>query len=170
MNGPTLLAELQARGIKVAFTGDSLRFDSPRGAMRDLLPDVARLKPELIGLLQHGNAFAETPQTRQDNPASVSTFIRLNEFILAPANPKSEAERQTAFEVALATDIVAGAYFNKADRVWCIGWSTKGRHAWQRACLDRGVTLNGDGVPSIAAAEVIKWARERLKPESKRNR
>lgn len=58
MTAPALLAELQGRGVAVALSGDSLQFDAPRGAMRDLLPEVARLKPALLELLGHGDRYA----------------------------------------------------------------------------------------------------------------
>jgi hypothetical protein len=58
MTAPALLAELQGRGVAVALSGDSLQFDAPRGAMRDLLPEVARLKPALLELLSHGDRYA----------------------------------------------------------------------------------------------------------------
>ncbi len=58
MSASSLLVELEKRGVAVSFSGDSLLFDAPRGAMRELLPEVARLKPALLELLQHGDRYA----------------------------------------------------------------------------------------------------------------
>ena len=46
-----LLAELSARGVLLHADGDRLRYDAPRGAIGDLLPDLARFKPALLEIL-----------------------------------------------------------------------------------------------------------------------
>lgn len=62
MSASSLLVELEKRGVAVSFSGDSLLFDAPRGAMRELLPEVARLKPALLEILAHGDRYvSEVP-------------------------------------------------------------------------------------------------------------
>jgi hypothetical protein len=51
MTAPALLVELNRRGVRLELSGGRLRFDAPRGAMADLLPDVARFRVALVELL-----------------------------------------------------------------------------------------------------------------------
>jgi hypothetical protein len=65
MTTPDLLAEMGRRGVKVALLEGALQFDAPRGSMRDLLPLVARLKPELIEALAEAQ---EAPRIEPPTP------------------------------------------------------------------------------------------------------
>ena len=46
-----LLLELSRRGVELHRRGDRLAYDAPRGVIGDLLPDLARFKPQLLELL-----------------------------------------------------------------------------------------------------------------------
>jgi hypothetical protein len=60
LTAPELLAQVEARGaaVAVAFdtTGAACLKITPRGLVPDLLPDLARLKPALLELLQQPDA------------------------------------------------------------------------------------------------------------------
>lgn len=78
MTASALLAELQGHGVQVEVTGGQLQFDAPRGAMRDLLPEIARFKTELLAILQHGDAYAPRAAPAADGArfwAEVATAI-----------------------------------------------------------------------------------------------
>ena len=51
-SAPDLLAELDRRGITLFADGDKLRFDAPRGSVTDLLPEMRRLKMEILPLVE----------------------------------------------------------------------------------------------------------------------
>lgn len=51
-----LLDELHRRGAIVEARGDNLAIDAPRGAIADLLPDLAKFKPALLELLRQPDA------------------------------------------------------------------------------------------------------------------
>lgn len=51
LTAPALLAELSRRGVILQSDGKILELDAPRGALADLLPEIARFKPALLELL-----------------------------------------------------------------------------------------------------------------------
>lgn len=97
MTAPALLTELRGRGVTVAFSGHSLQFDAPRGVMRDLLPEVARLKPALLELLAKpdiavgrdsmGQRVAAQWQ-RNFTPAEIEQYNRVVMALNAGINPE----------------------------------------------------------------------------------
>ncbi len=56
----------------------------------------------MLTILQHGDAFAETPETGQATSEIAPTFISLNAFILAPANPTHSSGAAKICEVLQA--------------------------------------------------------------------
>ncbi len=157
MTAHDLLATLHGRGVVVTLDGDSLELDAPKGSLSDLLPDVQRFKPALLELL--------APEAPATEPAAPSPFRRVNEFVLVPANPKPDVELQRVFEIALAREILDAAYLDQGIGAWKICWA-KGRHAWQRLCLDMGGELEESGLPSMSAAAAIEWAKSRFEAQN----
>ena len=62
-----LLSELTRRGVELRANGDRLAYDAPRGAIGDLLPDLARFKTQLLELL------AAAPVHRWQQSAATDT-------------------------------------------------------------------------------------------------
>jgi hypothetical protein len=83
---PALLAELARRGVILQSDGERLRYDAPRGAVADLLPDLARFKPALLELAAPKSSSAPAaPEAPATEPATAPPFRRANEFVFVPA-------------------------------------------------------------------------------------
>lgn len=90
MQTQNLLSELKKRGVFLNSDGAKIHLTAPRGALTDALrAEIRAHKPELLAILQHGNRFAdapETPETRQDKPAK---WRRANDFVFVPLDFKA---------------------------------------------------------------------------------
>lgn len=164
----TLIKEIEARGASIRADEGALKVANDDALTDALRGEIRAHKAELLALLQHGNPFADQAEP-EPQPAQLpepAPFIPANAFVFVPANPKSVAQARHAFEVQLAREILSGAYFNQRDGEWCIGWATKGRHAWQRLCLDMGGELEESGLPSMSAAAAIEWAKSRSETQN----
>jgi hypothetical protein len=156
-SAPEILSFCVASGVKLWADDGRLRFEGAESIVAPILPDLQRFKPALLELLAADVSVAPAPEA----PATAPQFRRVNEFVLVPANPKPDIERQRVFEIALAREILESAYLDQTVCAWKICWA-KGRHAWQRLCLDLGGTLDPDNnVPSLSAAAAIEWAKSR---------
>ena len=152
-----LLDELTRRGVVIGANGDRLALDAPKGAIGDLLPDLARFKPELLELLT-----AQPVHRWRVTPSDTATPDELpDELPDVASDAPANAQALEWTPDAAAQAILDGAYFNLADGgVWRICWSQPSRGAWQWAAIENGGTLDETtGLPSMEAADAITWAR-----------
>lgn len=64
-NVHSLLREMARRGVQVEVQQEQLKINAPRGGVEELVPDIRRLKPDLLALLNDLGEYntADTPQT-----------------------------------------------------------------------------------------------------------
>jgi hypothetical protein len=104
-DAPALLGELRRRGAALERRGDKLHLEAPRGTIGDLLPDVARFKPQLLELLtvqpMQPQAPSEAPRHLCDFPSAaaiVAASRRLHPFLVS----RLDAAARNRLAVALA--------------------------------------------------------------------
>jgi hypothetical protein len=156
MNAQEIFAKTKRLKISLWCEGDALKYEAPRGALTDELRAAIRAhKPELLALLQHGNAFADQtesePQSAQLPSDLQAARCRFLLDALDAATPEAPAK-------------IAAASKRLRPTLQRMNHSDRHELALALACLDceidPGVLLASHGIEENAAAAIAKARSE----------
>jgi hypothetical protein len=161
MNAQEIFAKTKRLKISLWCEGDALKYEAPRGALTEKLRAAIRAnKPELLAMLQHGNAFADQaePQSAQlpSDPQAARCRVLLD--ALDTATPEAPAK-------------IAAASKRLRPTLQRMNHSDRHELALALACLDceidPGTLLASHGLEENAAAAIAKARSETQNSASK---
>lgn len=148
-----LIQEIESRGAAIRADEGKIKVSNDDALNNDLRAAIRHHKPQLLAILSCGDVYAP-----QSSSLCSPSSMRVNAWVMLPTNALTPEKAQRNYELALAAEIARASYFHQVKNEWTICWA-KGRHAWQRFCLDHGGILDADtGVPSIPACDAVQWA------------